>query len=142
ILLEKLPRGLIAIGIGINLAHHPYATEFPAISLKSVVGTAPKPEAVLAMLARKFDAWYEVWRSKGFAPLREAWLNRAAGVGQALTARLGHDEIDGVFEALDEDGALLLRRPDGTLMRITAGDVFFPISPFPCGRGVGGGDSS
>jgi len=138
ILQETLPRDLLAIGIGVNLSHHPYATEFPAISLKSAVGNAPEPDAALAKLARSMAAWYETWRSSGFAPLREAWLKRAEGLGKGLRARLAHDEIDGVFETLDQDGALMLRRADRTLMRITAGDVF-PDSLSPRGRGLGGG---
>jgi biotin-(acetyl-CoA carboxylase) ligase len=30
-----------------------------------------------------------------------------------------------LFEDLDHDGALLLRRADGVLSRVTAGEVFF-----------------
>jgi biotin-(acetyl-CoA carboxylase) ligase len=33
--------------------------------------------------------------------------------------------MEGVFEDLDQDGALLLRDPAGTLIRVTAGEVFF-----------------
>ncbi len=70
-------------------------------------------------------AWYEIWLRQGFQPVRKAWLLRASGVGHAIRARVGDSERDGVFEDLDEDGALLLRDGSGTLTRITAGDVFF-----------------
>jgi biotin-(acetyl-CoA carboxylase) ligase len=46
-------------------------------------------------------------------------------LGHAIRARLADSERDGVFEDLDEDGALLLRDSTGTLTRITAGDIFF-----------------
>jgi len=125
ILLETLKGNSLAIGIGINLAHHPLKAEFPATSLVAVLGRAPDAEEVLAKLAGRLDAWYEIWRSQGFAVLREAWLERAAGLGGEIRARLPGNEICGVFENLDQDGALLLRKPDRELTRITAGEVFF-----------------
>jgi BirA family biotin operon repressor/biotin-[acetyl-CoA-carboxylase] ligase len=39
--------------------------------------------------------------------------------------RLPNAELAGTFEDIDADGALLLRRPDNSLQRVTAGDVFF-----------------
>jgi BirA family biotin operon repressor/biotin-[acetyl-CoA-carboxylase] ligase len=70
-------------------------------------------------------AWYEVWSGGGFARIRAAWLARAAGLGHPIRARLEGREMQGVFEDLDEDGALLLRQASGALARITAGNVFF-----------------
>jgi BirA family biotin operon repressor/biotin-[acetyl-CoA-carboxylase] ligase len=127
ILLETADHDTLAIGIGINLDHCPEGTEFPATSLKLVTGSAPGVEVALAILAGRWCAWYEVWRSKGFGGLRKSWLARAAGQGREIRARLHEGEMHGVFEGLDEDGALLLRRPEGALMRITAADVFFPV---------------
>ena len=62
---------------------------------------------------------------QGFEPVRQAWLERAMGMGQACRARLPRQTLDGVAESLDADGALLLRLPSGDLTRIAAGDVFF-----------------
>jgi biotin-(acetyl-CoA carboxylase) ligase len=38
---------------------------------------------------------------------------------------LAHNEIEGVFEDLDHDGALLLRTMNVGLTRITAAEIFF-----------------
>jgi BirA family biotin operon repressor/biotin-[acetyl-CoA-carboxylase] ligase len=124
ILLESFGDAL-AIGIGINLAHYPADTEFPATSVKGNTGRAPDPDDVLPLLAGAMAAWYEVWRDKGFSPVREAWLARASHLGGQIRARLEGGEIKGMFEGLDEDGALLLRMADGARRRIAAGDVFF-----------------
>ena len=113
----------VIIGIGVNLAAYPADTEFPATSLKAAVGTAPKPEAFLAALAPALALWYERWRADGFAVLRRAWLERAAGLGQALRARLPGETVEGRFAGLDDDGMLLLDAPGGR-RRIAAGDVF------------------
>jgi BirA family biotin operon repressor/biotin-[acetyl-CoA-carboxylase] ligase len=127
ILLEALGGEALAIGIGVNLAHHPQSTEFPATSLKLVTGRAAMIDDALQLLAVRMSAWYEVWRSQGFASgLRRPWLERAAGLKGQIRARLDEGEMEGTFEGLDEDGALLLRREGGAVARITAGDVFFP----------------
>jgi BirA family biotin operon repressor/biotin-[acetyl-CoA-carboxylase] ligase len=125
ILLEGLGDDLFAIGIGINLAHYPVGTEIPSVSITAVTGQVPDPDGILLRLATAMTAWYEIWLRQGFQPVRKAWLLRASGVGHAIRARIGDSERDGVFEDLDEDGALLLRDGSGTLTRITAGDVFF-----------------
>ena len=124
ILLESLNPDTLAIGIGINLAHYPERTEFPATSVAALTGFAADTEQAMRRIASDMAAWYEVWRTNGFAPVRAAWLARAAGLHSRLRARLEGREMEGVFEDLDQDGALLLRDTAGALVRITAGEVF------------------
>jgi BirA family biotin operon repressor/biotin-[acetyl-CoA-carboxylase] ligase len=124
ILLEGLGHGALAIGIGINLANFPPDTEYPAISLDKATGRAPLPDEALAILASTMAAWYDLWQKAGFARLREAWLVRAGGLGRQIRARLETGDMTGIFEGLDDDGALLLRTGADKVTRITAGDVF------------------
>jgi BirA family biotin operon repressor/biotin-[acetyl-CoA-carboxylase] ligase len=123
ILLEGAGQAL-AIGIGLNLAHHPEGTEFPATSLAALGVPAPEPQAALVVLAARFAHWQGTWESGGFAPLRMAWMARAGALGRPIRARLPHEERQGAFEGIDASGALLLREPGG-LVAITAGEVFF-----------------
>jgi BirA family biotin operon repressor/biotin-[acetyl-CoA-carboxylase] ligase len=125
ILLEALPARSLAIGIGINLLHHPEGTETPAMSVHAATGRVVHPDEALAKLAAGFAAWYEIWQGQGFAGLKPDWLKRASGLGGPVRARLADREIKGVFEDLDDDGALLLRTLDCILTRITAAEVFF-----------------
>jgi BirA family biotin operon repressor/biotin-[acetyl-CoA-carboxylase] ligase len=123
ILLETAGAGL-AIGIGVNLTSHPDGTEFPAISLAGLGARPPSAKDVLALLATSFAGWYEVWRGRGFEPVRDAWLARAAHLGQRIRARLPDRERAGVFEGIDAEGALLLNEGNRT-HAIAAGEVFF-----------------
>jgi BirA family transcriptional regulator, biotin operon repressor / biotin---[acetyl-CoA-carboxylase] ligase len=113
----------LVVGIGVNVVSFPEDSEHPATSL-AAVGAAPVAlQALLEAVARGFHFWYERWLAEGFAPLREAWLARARGLGQPIRVRLPRGESQGRFAGLDEEGALLL--DTGTaLSRITAGDVF------------------
>ena len=116
--------GWLAIGIGINLANHPEGTEFPAMSLAGL-GIAPPPaEEALSVLAARFAHWYDVWIEGGFGSLRMHWLARAKGVGAPIRARLPQETREGVFEGIDENGALLLNE-GGQVRVIAAGEVFF-----------------
>jgi len=130
ILLESASQGgelppWLAIGIGANLVAHPEGTDHPATSLARLVASPPQSGDALLHLAANFAKWYEAWRGEGFAAIRDAWLARAAGLGQRIVARLAKEETSGVFEGIDEGGALLLRESTGRVRAIPAGEVFF-----------------
>jgi BirA family biotin operon repressor/biotin-[acetyl-CoA-carboxylase] ligase len=115
----------LAIGIGMNLAHFPPDTEFPATSLAALGVTAPAPKEALTQLAAQFAKWYDVWMTMGFSSIQDAWLARAAGLGTRIRARLTNEETSGVFEGIDNTGALILREAQGRTRTIAAGEVFF-----------------
>jgi BirA family biotin operon repressor/biotin-[acetyl-CoA-carboxylase] ligase len=116
-----------AIGIGVNCAHHPVETPFPANDF-AAAGFDLSPEVLLARLGERWNDRAREWnRGEGFAAIRAAWLLRATGIGSAIEVRLPDRTLAGTFEAIDEEGALLLRKSDGTREAISAGDVF-PIA--------------
>ena len=123
ILLERAGAAL-AIGIGVNLAYFPAETEFPATALAELGAGPVAADAALAKLAVHFAKWYDIWVMQGFAPLRDAWLARAAGLGARIRARLPEGERFGLFEGIDESGGLLLNEA-GRIRTISAGEVFF-----------------
>lgn len=121
------PEGRVVVaGIGINCAHHPDVTLYSATDL-AAAGYPTEPQAMFALLAAAMARRLAEWRTDGFATLREAWLGRARGIGEAITVRLPTREITGIFVGLDGEGRLLLRH-DGGLEPISAGDVFFSPS--------------
>lgn len=124
ILLERQDDAVV-IGFGVNLAGHPEDVERPATSLSAISGSAPDPAAFLEDLASAFARWLGRWRSEGLAPIRHRWLDAAHSAGTPLSTSLaGGERVEGLFEGLDESGALRLRLADGSLHVIHAGDVF------------------
>lgn len=125
VLLES-GQGWLAVGIGINLAHYPDETRWPATSVAEATGRdAPMPEAALTSLATAYAHREATFLEEGFAPIRRAWLARAAHLGEQIEARTPKASIFGSFEGIDEDGTLLLATPEGQA-RIAAADVHFP----------------
>ncbi len=113
----------LVIGVGINLVSAPADSEFPATSIAAEGYVPPDPAAMLEALLRCFESWERCWREQGFAPVRAAWLRRAAALGEPIRVRLESATLQGRFADLDQQGALVLETADG-LRLISAGDVF------------------
>ncbi|HEY0623668.1 biotin--[acetyl-CoA-carboxylase] ligase [Sphingomonas sp.] len=123
ILLERAGDAIV-IGTGVNLAHHPGLPDRPTTSL-AAHGAPVGPATFLGALADTFARWLARWRQEGLDPVRQRWLDRAHAPGTALTARLPDGEaVDGLFDGLTGDGALILRLASRARRVIHAGDVF------------------
>ena len=116
----------LAIGLGLNLAHHPDDTPYPATSLAAYMDTPANNLAALEILARAFDEVFRPWRNGGFGPVLQAWRAVAYGLGGPIVATLENEQFEGIFKDIDEKGALILQTAAGDTMTIDAGDVFFP----------------
>ncbi|WP_406721005.1 biotin--[acetyl-CoA-carboxylase] ligase [Thioclava litoralis] len=132
ILLETIgqgPEAWLCIGVGVNLAGAPPVTSvepgaIAPVSLRETLGFAPTPDEFLAYLAPAFERFATQFRTYGFAPIRTAWLARAARIGTQIRARTGTETHEGIFETIDESGAMILAGADGR-MAISAADIFF-----------------
>ncbi len=126
ILLERVGEAVV-VGVGANVAHAPQVEGRVTIALSDLPGGAGIDAAAVAQaLADRFDHWLARWRAEGFAPVRAAWLAAAHPVGTRLAVILGAESrLEGGFEGVAQDGALLLRLDDGTRQVIHSGDVGF-----------------
>ena len=112
----------LVVGMGINIDSFPDQVERPATSLRACGADVSVTDFTEAC-AEAMLHWYKIWQKSGFAPVREAWLRSAWGQGGPVEVRLGAETFHGVFEDLDETGALVVSTPQGTRL-VTAGDVF------------------
>lgn len=115
-----------ALGFGVNLAAAPEALDQPATSLRAVLAPdalAPEPLVFLAALRPRMREWDRRVAGEGFAPLRQAWLTRAHGLGAAAKVALGRSTIDGRIAGLSLRGELELDTVTGRRL-VAAGDVF------------------
>ncbi|SMO33386.1 biotin--[acetyl-CoA-carboxylase] ligase [Paracoccus laeviglucosivorans] len=133
ILLESAGTGAetqaVCVGIGVNLAAAPDigAVETGAVtpvSVKGETGFTVTLEDFLDLLAPAFARWQAQLDTYGFASIRNAWLARAARLGETIIARTGKSETRGIFEGIDDTGALILQTPSGRQV-LPAADVFF-----------------
>ena len=110
----------VAVGFGVNLASAPSLPDREGASLSSKIA----PQAFAPLLAASFARLLELWRQTEPAMVAQAWLTRAHPVGTRLTVHsTGDDLVSGTFDGIESDGALRLRRDDGMIDIVRAGDV-------------------
>ena len=124
ILLEMV-RGVIIVGIGVNLVRAPDLPDRKTAALADIA--APPPlEDFAASLAAHFARRLGAWRTYGLGATLHAFLGHSIHAqGAPLTV---HDTdgsvLSGSFAGLEEsDGALRLRLADGSERVIRAGDI-------------------
>lgn len=123
ILLER-SEDAVVIGFGVNLVSHPDLPDRKTASLHGNMWPVPI-ETVMDLLAGEMALWVSTWRQQGLPRIVNRWLAMAHDRGTALTARLADGtSLDGLFEGLTGDGALILRLADGSTRVIHAADVF------------------
>lgn len=115
----------VVVGIGTNVVAAPEGTPTPATSLRAL-GIDVGAEELFAALS---DGWAEfrgIWDyGRGFEAIRKAWLERAAGLGQAVAIKSAGATIEGTFDTIDAQGCMIVRTQAGQLVPVTAGDVYF-----------------
>ncbi|SLN50096.1 Bifunctional ligase/repressor BirA [Roseovarius albus] len=118
-----------AIGIGVNLMSAPDVRDLEAgatrpVSLMSEAGAKVTPEEFLDLLAPAYARYEAQFTTYGFEPIRTAWLDRAARLGEVITARTTRETHTGTFETVDATGNLVLSTAKSRIA-IPAADVFF-----------------
>lgn len=136
ILAEAGP-GFVVLGLGINadvpLSALPEGVREGAASVLEAAGRAPLAELTAALLTH-LDGLYAVLVRQGEAPLLREWRDRAIVLGREVVVAAG-EPWTGVAEDVDAEGALLVRKASGELVRVVAGDVSLRL---PGGRGAEG----
>jgi BirA family transcriptional regulator, biotin operon repressor / biotin---[acetyl-CoA-carboxylase] ligase len=113
---------VLGIGVNVNAKAFPDDLAERATSLSLVSGGDLDRGQVLAMFLDTFEPLYQALLVSGPASGLSAW-HRFALFGQACWTLSGSQRIEGIAEAIAEDGALLMRTPDGLLVPVHAGEV-------------------
>jgi BirA family transcriptional regulator, biotin operon repressor / biotin---[acetyl-CoA-carboxylase] ligase len=115
----------VVVGIGTNVVAAPEGTPTPATSLKAI-GIDVSAEDLFVALSEAWTEFRGIWNDgRGFPEIRRLWLERAAGLGEAVSIKSGDTLIEGVFDTIDEQGCLLILTSAGQRVPVTAGDVYF-----------------
>ena len=119
---ERLSFVIVGIGINVNVAPRDLPTLAPdATSILAETGREVDRMTLLAALLGGVEVRYTRLQ-EGTSPHVE-WATRLATLGQPVEATTSGEPLAGIAESVDENGALLLRTPDGELHRLVAGDV-------------------
>ncbi len=147
---RKVRHSIVGIGLNVNLDPNdtPEIAE-TATSLRIETGKDADVSALLLRLLHELDELYVALRN-GQSPVPK-WRRYLETIGKRVQVRWGEEMVSGMAEDVDDQGHLLLRRYNGRLLTLSAGEVtlkaprrnFQPKNPSPSmAEGWDGGDSS
>ena len=122
---------VVGVGVNVNVA----AEDLPALapnagSLAVIAGREIDRADLLDAFLAEVDRCY-AGLLRGIDPLPD-WRAQLAWLGAAVVVRRAGDVIQGTAVDVDDDGALVLRLPDGRHRRFLAGDVSLRLSGKGC----------
>lgn len=112
----------VALGIGLNvrLDFAGTAQEQTAVSLEPALGLPIDRADLLARLIERLDYWRAQIAS---TDLFDTWRAHLNMIGERVSVSEAAGVVNGVAEAVEPSGALLLRLDDGSVQRVIAGDI-------------------
>jgi BirA family biotin operon repressor/biotin-[acetyl-CoA-carboxylase] ligase len=127
VLVEVEPRGgagpAAVAGVGLNLAVDAFPEGVCGASLHQLAGRPVGWEEALAALLTPLGARCRSLYAGGVAATVASWRERAVGLGGAVAVETPAGLVEGNAVGVDDDGALLVARSDGEVVRLLAGDV-------------------
>lgn len=116
----------VVVGIGVNLLSTSYPGEINSVatSIEAITGVRLKTQDVTPVLIEKLDRYYEILENGRQDEIIEHWKDRSTYFsGKTVKVLLGNSSIEGITDGLESNGALRLRKADGSLEIVQAGDV-------------------
>jgi BirA family biotin operon repressor/biotin-[acetyl-CoA-carboxylase] ligase len=122
---EKVNFIVLGIGVNINMKREQFPGDLrhPASSLFLESGKPVNRAAFTRALLEALDLLYGTYLDHGYGPVREEWLARCNFLGRRVRISFHDNVLTGTAKGIDEEGALLVERPDGKVERVLAGDV-------------------
>jgi BirA family transcriptional regulator, biotin operon repressor / biotin---[acetyl-CoA-carboxylase] ligase len=132
ILLERCDDAVV-VGFGVNLVEAPDIAGRQVTCLREHAIAHVADAATLNLdLARAFADGLAAWRASGVEPVLRRWLQVAHSAGKAMRISLPNGELlVGTFAGIDSEGALILKRDNGSMHVVHAGDVELLKEHFP-----------
>jgi BirA family biotin operon repressor/biotin-[acetyl-CoA-carboxylase] ligase len=121
---DEILLAILGIGIDVNCQREDFPGELGdiATSLELETGSAQDRVALAAQVLIALDECYQAALTN-FESIVDEWAKLCTTLGRQIVVTMGQNRIEGFAQALDSDGALLLRRDSGQIERILGGDV-------------------
>jgi BirA family transcriptional regulator, biotin operon repressor / biotin---[acetyl-CoA-carboxylase] ligase len=117
----------VIVGIGINIRSSNFPDEIAdtATSTEAQSGQKPTADELANTLTRFFAYFYDILNCEnGPKEILSEWRRRSTYFsGKSVRVILENEELVGTTDGLEENGALRVRKPDGSVTIIQAGDV-------------------
>ncbi|MFG2913040.1 biotin--[acetyl-CoA-carboxylase] ligase [Kitasatospora sp. NPDC048298] len=128
-ILTELAGGAVVVGMGLNVSLREPELPVPTAASLALAGASTTDRGtLLRALLREFAELYRDWTAAAGDPhasdLLRAYVDRCSTLGRQVKVHLpGDRELVGEAVAVDGDGRLVVRTPDGVRRAVGAGDV-------------------
>jgi BirA family biotin operon repressor/biotin-[acetyl-CoA-carboxylase] ligase len=124
--LQQNQRGAVmGIGLNVNQQQHDFPPELreKITSVRIATGKEISRLDLLASILARIDAYYAKFLRHERHRILQRMLELSSTVGRAVRIRTQQGLLEGTAVAIEEDGALAVRRDPGTIVKLYSGDV-------------------
>lgn len=135
VLTEMKPKGdsiefvVVGLGVNINMTRSEINSEMreasrTATSIKENLGKDIDRAKFASDLLSEIESWYRTFERRGKSSILKEWTERWGAMNQRVQVDMEQNgKFHGTAVGIDGDGHLLVRKDDGSTVKVIAGDV-------------------
>jgi BirA family biotin operon repressor/biotin-[acetyl-CoA-carboxylase] ligase len=125
---ERVEFVLVGLGINLNMTREVMNNLMGEVSeivtsVREELGREVDRSEFAANLINLLEKWYDEFNSKGKSNIIGEWKKRWGDLNKRVRVRIDGNVIEGIAYDLDQNGFLLIKKDNGEIERIIAGDV-------------------
>lgn len=126
---DEVEFAVVGIGINVNFAVATVkAIPQDATTISDVLGKMMPREPLVRLTLERCEHWHSLLQA-GENPIAE-WKKRCSTLGMPIHVITPGGHVDGIAHDVDDNGALILQKPDGAFTKLFAGEVTLSPKPF------------
>ena len=116
---------VVGIGINVNIDHQEFPEDIQenTISLKEVLGKEVLRVKLIQAFLWEFEKYYESLKRREFSSILKEWKLYSHTLERKIRVDMGERIITGEAVNINEEGALILKKEDGELIKIISGTI-------------------
>lgn len=115
---------IIGCGINVNMTEFPKELQDKALSLRMIIGREVSREEVICYSMKYLEEYYSVFKeTEDMSRLMKEYNRMLVSTGCEVCILEKGGEYRGISEGINEAGELLVRKEDGSLVCVYAGEV-------------------
>jgi len=116
---------VVGIGINVNIDHREFPEDIQenTISLKEALGKEVLRVKLAQTFLQEFEKYYDKLKRKEFPSILREWKLYSHTLGRKIRVDMGERIIAGEAVGINEEGALILKKEDGELIKIISGTI-------------------
>lgn len=124
--LDNINYIIIGIGLNTNQKKEDFPTDIrqQAISLAEVKGERVSRQNLVRRILENLEMYYlNFIQEKDFTSILQEWRELSCTIGRQVKATFNGEEVIGTAVDITDEGALLVQKEDGDIIKISYGDV-------------------